>query len=134
MTEGTQNLLMILWGGRKAFSLLLFLILKCDFPSPLAFLALCPFVCVYVLVWLSARVWCQGPWGSSLALPYGSGRALHSQKDRSDLQLPPWFLLHASRRLLCRGDAVPDKKLFSCFGAAVVPAGIPAAGGYGGGC
>lgn len=33
----------------------------------------------------------QVPWGSSLALPYGSERPLHSQKDPGDLWLPPCF-------------------------------------------
>lgn len=34
------------------------------------------------------------------------------------------FLLHASCRLLCWGDAAPDMRLFSCFGAAVLPGGL----------
>lgn len=60
---------------------------KHDSLSALAFLALHPSVCV----WLSAHVWFQVPQGSSLSLPNGSERALQSQKDPEDLQLPPCF-------------------------------------------
>lgn len=124
---------MALWRGKKVFLLLLFLILKCDSPSPLAFLALCPFVCVCLCGYQPK---CSSRSLGAAALPclMALKGLCTAKKILVIYSYHPLFLLHASCRLLCRGDAVPDKRLFCCFGAAVGPGGIPAAGGQGRGC
>lgn len=88
-------------------------------------------ICVCVLVWLSAQTRFQVPWGSSLALPYGSDRAPHSQKDPGDLQLPPCFYCvplagSSAEAMLCQiRDFSPLLEQLLYLG------GIPAAGGVG---
>lgn len=121
MTEWAQNPLMILWGGEKVF-FLLFSILKCDSPLPLDFLALHPFVCVCVCVVISPNA-VPGPLGQQPCLALWLWKASAQPKRSRHFMVTTLFLLHASCRLLCPGDAAPDKRLFSCFGAAVVPGG-----------
>jgi len=87
---------------------------------------------VCVLAWVSAQTRFQVPWGSSLALPYGSERAPHSQKDPGNLQLPPCFYCAPLAGSAAEAMLRQIRDLFSCFRAAVVPRGYSCCPGLAG--
>lgn len=113
--------------GRKEsfFIVVFFSILKCD--SPLR-----PFVCVRALVWLSAQMRFQVPWGSSLALPYGSERPPRSQKDPGDLWLPPCFYCMPLAGSFSEAMLRQIRDFSPVLEQLLYLEGIPAAGGSGG--
>lgn len=79
-------------------------------------------VCACACVVISPNA-VPGPLGQQPCLALRLWKASAQPKRSRRFMVTTLFLLHASCRLFFRGDAAPDKRLFSCFGAAVVPWG-----------
>lgn len=112
MTEGIENPLMILWGGKTGFVVVFNL--QMWFPFTPGFSSSAPIcVCGYQPKCGSRAL------GGAVLPCLMAPKGLCSAK----FMVTTLFLLRASCRLLCWGDAAPDMRLFSCFGAAIVPGG-----------